>query len=363
MTREDANRRLLTAVGAGDLLGAERALDHGADPDAAGPRGATALLEAVWRSDLPMTRLLLDRGADAGRQVTFPPPGEAAIRRIEAELGAPLSEAGRDALTSAPVMSAASECADPEIARLLVGHGVSPEEFERDMLRLLTGADRIAPVSLTPVEFAAGRAARFGRANPERTLEPFWQEQIRTFASGYGGGRQRFLSGEAVYEPPPVWSFDRFGQSVTRLPDGRWVLIAGEHEDHYDPDFCIYNDMTVLDGAGGVAHFLYPREVFPPTDFHSATLLGDAILLIGNLGYEEDRREGETQVMLLSLADFSIAPVETSGDNPGWINRHRAVLDGGRIVVSGGKVEPGYRDLEGRWALDLETMRWARLED
>lgn len=363
MTREDANRRLLVAAQSGDLLGAERALDHGADPEAVGPTGWTALLGAVSMGDLPMVRLLLDRGADASREVTLPPPGEAAIRQIEAELGAPLAEAGREALMGAPVMSAASECTDPEIARLLLEHGASAMAFERDMLRILTGADQIAPVALTAAVFAAGRAARFGRTNPEPAMEPFWQEQIRTFADGYSGGRQPFLRGEAVYEPPPVWSFDRFGQSVTRLPDGRWVLIAGEHEDYYDPDFCIYNDVTVLDGEGGLAHFLYPREVFPPTDFHSATLLGDAILLIGSLGYTEDRREGETQVLRLSLGDFSIAPVATGGDNPGWINRHRAVLEGGRILVSGGRVEPGFRNLEGRWALDLEGWRWSRLED
>ena len=363
MTQEDPGRRLLAAVEAGDPGAAERALDLGADPDVAGPRGATALIAAVCRGDLPLVRLLIDRGADAGGRVTLPPPGEAAIRRIEAELGTALSEAGREALMTAPVMSPASECSDPGIARLLAGRGAPPEDFEPDMLRQVIGADRIAPVAITREVFESGRAARFAHANPEPSLEPFWQEQIRTFASGYSAGRQPFLSGGAACERPPVWSFDRFGQSVTRLPDGRWVLIAGEHEDHYDPDFCIYNDVTILDGEGGVEHYLYPREVFPPTDFHSATLLGDAILLIGCLGYKEDRREGETRVMRLSLEDLSIARVETSGNNPGWIHRHRAVLEGGRVVVSGGKLEPGYRDLEGRWALEVETWRWARLED
>lgn len=40
----------------------------------------------------------------------------------------------------------------------------------------------------------------------------------------------------------PVWCFNRFGATRTKLPDGRTVCIGGEHEDFYDPDFYIYND-------------------------------------------------------------------------------------------------------------------------
>ena len=55
------------------------------------------------------------------------------------------------------------------------------------------------------------------------------------------------------------------------------------------------------------------------------------------------------------------SPVETSGDNPGWINRHKAVLDGKRIVVTGGKIEPGYRDNPDTFVLSLNDMVWHRL--
>lgn len=158
----------------------------------------------------------------------------------------------------------------------------------------------------------------------------------------------------------PVWSFNRFGRTSTQLADGRWVLIAGEHEDHYDPDFHIYNDVTILDGKGGVTHFIYPNDVFPPTDFHSATLLDDSILLIGNLGHQQDRMEGVTQVLRLMLDGFSIHKVETTGQNPGWVNRHKAHLDGDAIIVSGGKIEPGYSDLDGRYVLNTSTMIWSR---
>ena len=44
----------------------------------------------------------------------------------------------------------------------------------------------------------------------------------------------------------PTWCFSRFGQSETVLPDSSRVLIAGEHEDWYDPDFHIYNDVVVI---------------------------------------------------------------------------------------------------------------------
>jgi len=41
--------------------------------------------------------------------------------------------------------------------------------------------------------------------------------------------------------PQPIWCFKRVGNTRTRLPDGRIICVGGEHEDFYDPDFCIYN--------------------------------------------------------------------------------------------------------------------------
>ena len=94
----------------------------------------------------------------------------------------------------------------------------------------------------------------------------------------------------------PGRCFDRFGQSSNQLPDGRVVCIAGEHEDSYDPDFYIYNDVVIQQPDGRIDIFGYPREVFPPTDFHTATLVGNRIVLIGSLGYPDERRPGETPV-------------------------------------------------------------------
>ena len=101
----------------------------------------------------------------------------------------------------------------------------------------------------------------------------------------------QLLGGPSALEAGPGWCFDRFGQSTTVLPDGREVLIAGEHEDYYDPDFFIYNDVVVRAPDGKVAIYGYSKEAFPPTDFHTATLLPDSIVLIGSLGYNIRTRD------------------------------------------------------------------------
>ena len=93
------------------------------------------------------------------------------------------------------------------------------------------------------------------------------------------------------------------GQPSVTLPDGREVYIAGEHEDHYDPDFYIYNDVVVMDGDQ--CDILgYATDIFLPTDFHTATLVRDEIILIGNLGYPEDRDPTTTQVFRLNTRDW-----------------------------------------------------------
>lgn len=64
-------------------------------------------------------------------------------------------------------------------------------------------------------------------------------------------------------------------RSSTRLRNGREIYIAGEHEDWYDPDFYIYNDVIVIHPNLEIQIYGYPRTVFRATDFHSATLVQD----------------------------------------------------------------------------------------
>jgi hypothetical protein len=179
---------------------------------------------------------------------------------------------------------------------------------------------------------------------------------------------REFFGVEQKDEDGPIWTFDRMGASRNRLPDGRIVYIGGEHEDFYDPDFCIYNDVVVLKPANEIQIYGYPKEVFPPTDFHTATLVHDRIVVIGTVGYQGTRRLGHTPVYALDLATYRISEVKTSGDMPGWISEHRASLDmKGVIKVRRGRVlhfsrgkerfRPNYED----YALDTKTWVWNRL--
>jgi hypothetical protein len=219
---------------------------------------------------------------------------------------------------------------------------------------------------------------RYGTANPEKAESAVWTRAIREGWGGYAlrqhyeskGGADGSSCGNyslSTYRdsiPGPYWSWDRFGRTSTTLPDGRIIHVAGEHEDHYDYDFCIYNDVIVEHPDGRLEFHLYPRDVFPPTDFHTATLIGDDIILIGSLGYRDMRRIGETQMLRLNTRTLRIEPIETSGDGPGWISRHRVErLDETRLLIVGGSIqtEESYAPNKALFELDLSTMSWRRV--
>ena len=206
---------------------------------------------------------------------------------------------------------------------------------------------------------------RFGNANPQKIESKVWEWLVRSKLSAYSS-RQMF-NDPSILMAGPTWTFDRFGQSVTELPDGRTVYIAGEHEDSYDMDFYIYNDVVVTQPGGSIDFYCYRKSDFPPTDFHTATLVGGGIVIIGSLGYREERNPNETPVYWLSLDDFEMQRVETSGISPGWINRHNATLseDQKSIIVTKGKVQVrqsySLRENFDDWKLHLDDRRWERL--
>lgn len=194
----------------------------------------------------------------------------------------------------------------------------------------------------------------------------FWKDMIRTGVNAYSA-REHFGEQDAFDGAGPIWCYDRFGSSLTQLTDGRFVQIGGEHEDFYDPDFHIYNDVVIHDGKGDFQILGYPEDLFPSTDFHSATLVGENIYIIGCLGYPEQRRVGFTPVFQLTVDTWKITAVETGGEMPGWIHRHTAVYDQPKNVirVTGGEEhflnnegQPDLRPNAATYVLDLSSFQW-----
>ncbi len=233
--------------------------------------------------------------------------------------------------------------------------------------------------------FLAQCKRRFGRRNPERIRLAHWEWMVRHGGGPYGvradlgleSNFPRCSDDGSCSAPDPDWCFHRFGMSRTTMPDGRTICIGGEHEDSYDPDFCIYNEVIVLPpkpgnpsvtlDSGEVEIYGYPASVFPPTDFHSATLVDDRIILIGRLGYPEHRRIAHTPVYALNTATYQITELSCRGDAPGWIYKHHASFDPAlhAITVRGGMAvhpdEVEFRPFRAVHRLYLSDRRWEQV--
>lgn len=203
-----------------------------------------------------------------------------------------------------------------------------------------------------------------GTANPTVMDNAFWDWCIRSGDSAYAINED--FGGPDSMSAGPCWCFQRMGQAQVVLPDGRQVYIAGEHEDHYDPDFYIYNDVVIVDESDNITIYGYPESVFPPTDFHSATLVGEEVYVVGNLGYPDDRNSENTQVFRLNTKSWQMDRVHTFGHRPGWIHGHTATFSDhdNAILVSGGKI-CGERILENLedYQLSLDDLSWSKLTD
>ncbi|ORX99427.1 hypothetical protein BCR34DRAFT_127070 [Clohesyomyces aquaticus] len=165
---------------------------------------------------------------------------------------------------------------------------------------------------------------------------------------------------------PPIWcNPGRLGQPRITLLDGTKVEIAGEHEDFYDPDFLVYNDVIVYHPDKTFTIYGYPEEDFPPTDFHTATYHpgSSSIYIIGNMSAPSGTVE--TPVYWLRTTDWKIFPLAPTGKSPGCIAQHRAELQGDEIRVWGGRRYGGGNGEEGSevengkaWVLRLKDLVW-----
>ncbi len=392
---------LIRAAAIGHLRDVRHLLDNGAALEDRDFWSRTAWLVAVQAGDLDKAALLAERGADLGAVGRCRQPANfLAIRSCHPGMLRWLLDLGCDVEQTdqfgATALHEAAEADCDEAVDLLLGAGAQVDREHNGstalgaarnrgmVVRLLdAGADprHIGPGGrrtlvglpadpdptcldrVTEAHFHQAPTRRFGSTNPEPMDHPFWHAMIRAGISGYQAA-ERF-NGRSKAMTEPVWTAERFGQSLTLLPDGRVVQIGGEHEDYYDPDFCIYNDVFVHEPDGTFRIYGYPQSVFPPTDFHTATLVDDWIYIIGSIGYHGRRAYGRTPVHRLDTRTWRMERLDPGGTCPGWIHAHRATRTGlHEIKVTGGEVltrEDGEEHSSpnvGSFVLDTGRLVW-----
>jgi len=347
----------LLSLEVGKLETAKLLLSAGADRSDRGHCGQTPLMYPIENDKTEVLEWLIEQGFDIEATDDF----NTTPLILAAECGA--TDCVRILLENGANPSRINNCSNKaiklasnlQIVRMLVDVGEDLSDISDDMRSYLTGVGNY-DLEVTLEQYLSGRERRFGKTNPEVMEVDFWKAMI---LSGTAAGAAELMFSNRDTYNPPVWCYQRFGRTITELPDGRIIEIAGEHEDHYDPNFGIYNDVVVYDGHGKFKILGYPKEVFPPTDFHSATLVGEYIYIIGNLGYLKDRNYNETPVYRLHHGTFKIEKLETTGDKPKWICRHKAhYKDQSKILITGGKVSDNYVDNSIDYILDLTTLIW-----
>ncbi|MGD2092502.1 MAG: ankyrin repeat domain-containing protein [Candidatus Aminicenantes bacterium] len=336
----------LLSVLTGDISKAEYLLSAGSDRQARGFMDRTPFSYAIMNEDLDMMTWLarnhFDVNEPGGILENTPLVSAIQIGSVKCierllALGADLNK--RDERNKKPI----AHTDDQEIMRLLIRNGAKFADIGDNMRKQFRGTTGPWLDDLPKSLYLEQKHRVFGKTNPEVMDIDFWKAMV---ISGCAAWQPRYkFDDKDVYEHRDkskynaVWCFDRFGMSITEVPDGRVIEIAGEHEDSYDPDFCIYNDVVVHFPDGTFTIYGYPKDIFPTTDFHSATLVGDYIYIIGNLGYMKQRQNGITPVYRLNTVNYKIEKVETTGEAPGWISRHDAdLIDQNTIRVSGGKL-------------------------
>ena len=356
----------LLSVVAGDIDKAQvlRAAGAGVNDQARG--GDTALMISAGQGRSEMLRWLLEAGVEidardgAGQTALMLAAQAGHADCVELLLQAGANPSHRNDYDENAIQLASGE----RVVRLLVATGEKISELGTEMKRTLVGLSSGGELGVSKAEYQSGCRPRFGRSNPEVMSVPFWQEMVRAGISAY---EAKVQFDDATNMTAATWCFDRFGMSFTELPDGRFVQIGGEHEDFYDPDFCIYNDVVIHERTGEFKILGYPREVFPPTDFHSATFVDGFIYIVGGLGYHGSRRFGTTPIYRLNCSKWRIEAIKASGDNPGWIYEHKATLaEPGVISVEAGKIctevsgDEQHLDNRQEFLFEISSRRWTR---
>lgn len=361
---------LLLAIQGGDTEKVSYLIDAGASINDTGRCNKPALEYAIQMDDANMLSFLIQKGLNFERYNSFgytplmQAAEDGAINCVNSLLkhGANIYKKDRSQFSQKTAIAHASNL---EIAEALAESGDDLNQIEGEVRVSLLKIGGQEQVSISKEEYLAQKYRTFGNSNPQKCEIPFWYDMVRCNAGAWRA-REQFDDKDS-FNDKPVWCYERFGKSITAIGGGEFIEIAGEHEDSYDPDFSIYNEVFHHKGNGEFIIYQYPEDIFTPTDFHTATLVNDFIYIIGGLGYPAKRYYGTTPVYRLDTNSFRIQKIETYGEFPGWIYNHSADLNGQSIIrVKGGEVLEKARDGETHrlnefdFELNLNTLEWTK---
>ncbi len=354
----------LLSILVGDIKKASLLIAMGTDKNVVGRCGKTPYDYAIQKNNVEMMDWLFKNGFDIEATDEFSStPLINASEKGMTECVRYLIDHNADISKKNHIPESAIEVASNlDIVKMFVNRGLDINDINEEMHSLLIGTKLDTNLTVSMEIYLKGKYRKFGKTNPELNNEPFCLDMI---LSGANAWKAKSHFNDDTFNDSPIWCYERFGRSTTVLDDGKIIEIGGEHEDYYDPDFCIYNDVVVFSGLKEINIFTYPENVFPPTDFHTATLIGDLIYIIGGLGYYDSRIVGFTPVYTLNINSMKIERLSTKGEMPGWINCHKSFLsDDNCIVVFGGEIlidKSGEQDFiknKQIFKLNLESLDW-----
>ncbi len=360
---------ILLAVQTGDIQKVKTLIESGADISDQGRCNKPAVEYAIQMDDAQMLSFLIKQGInleaynDFGYTPLMQAAEDGAINCIRSLLkhGADIYKKDRTQFSQKTAIAHASTL---EIAQILASAGADINQMKSQARAALLGLGKQQNLTVTREDYLSQKHRVYGISNPQQCDIPFFYDMVR-YNSGAWKARSHF--DDSNFNDMPVWCYERYGKSITAIAESEYIEIAGEHEDSYDPDFCIYNEVFHHKGEGDFTIYQYPKDVFPPTDFHTATLIDGYIYIIGNLGYHEDRKYGTTPVYRLDISSFRIEKMDTTGENPGWIYDHSADRIGQTLLrIQGGMIidivegKENYQINNFDYDLDLQTLTWTK---
>jgi hypothetical protein len=361
---------LLLAVQSGDTDKVSYLMDAGANIGDTGRCKKPALEYAIQMDDANMLSFLIQKGVDFevynlfGYTPLIQAAEDGAINCVKAllEHGVSIYKKDRSQFSQKTAIAHASTL---EIAEVLTNAGDDLNQLEGEVRASLLKLGNREKLTVSKNEYLAQKYRKYGTSNPQKCEVTFWYDMVRCNAGAWKAREQ--FDDKNSFNDQPVWCYERFGKSITAIGGGEYIEIAGEHEDSYDPDFCIYNEVFHHKGDGELTIYQYPEDIFPPTDFHTATLVNKFIYIIGNLGYPAERAYWTTPVYRLDINSFEILKIETCGECPGWIYNHSANLKGQSIIrIQGGEIleksgdDETHRLNELDFELNLNTLKWRK---